>query len=274
MILAAKDVLHDCINEELSAIAREEKQNNIAEFWRDVINNSEIMESVTDMIIMVTVEDEMKLVAADAISEMVEDYFQEKHVVTGFGVLYNEVSGQLLYELVNESLLELSMDEIFEELVDEETREVASIFVTEVYATGHPRQLLSDLKAEAEENAVSKQLSEYVTEILILEELLKSLKLQHQKWTNSEYKERTIDGLIFDQLLGLSLEITNSVEITQHNIPLKEFHDDIADQKGMQYLLEELTSSLDDEMDEQDQVEVELARLMDTPSSNHSNLES
>lgn len=65
------------------------------------------------------------------------------------------------------------MDEIFEELVDEETREVASIFVTEVYATGHPRQLLSDLKAEAEENAVKYLVSECLIIIDIVYGFLK-----------------------------------------------------------------------------------------------------
>ncbi|PIK34186.1 hypothetical protein BSL78_28985, partial [Apostichopus japonicus] len=267
VILAAKDVLYDCINEELVAIAGEERQNSVIRYWKDIATRAELMEPIRDTVVMETVEDELRLVAADAVSEMVNDYFREKEVVMSFGILYEEVSEHLIYGVVNESLLDLSLDDLFEELIDEEAQEVAGVFVTDMYATGRPRLPSSDRAAESEYREIYETSAEHVADIVIMESLVENLKAQHQMWTDAEYKERALDGMILDQLLSQSLMIQDAVETTQLNSPVKQFHDDTADETGMQFLLDELTPSLDDEMAKQDQVEVELARLMDTPSA-------
>ncbi|PIK54623.1 hypothetical protein BSL78_08476 [Apostichopus japonicus] len=149
------------------------------------------MEPIRDTVVMETVEDELRLVAADAVSEMVNDYFREKEVVMAFGVLYEEV---------NESLLDLSLDDLFEELIDEEAREVAGVFVTDMYATGRPRLPSSDRAAESEYREIYETSAEHVADIVIMESLVENLKAQHQMWTDAEYKERALDGMILDQL--------------------------------------------------------------------------
>lgn len=70
-------------------------------YWKDIATRAELMEPVRDTVVMETLEDELRLVAADAVSEMVNDYFREKEVVMSFGILYEEVSEHLIYGVVS-----------------------------------------------------------------------------------------------------------------------------------------------------------------------------
>lgn len=262
VILAAKDVLNDFLDEELLKIVKEERLMSVSQFWQDISGKPEIILPVRDDLVMETVREELKLVAADAVGELVNDYFMEKQVVTIYNALYEDATGELLQDMVKEALGDIWIESLIDDFIEEEIRDCGSSFVADVYAKGRPQLPLTDRQRDREALEIQRASEEVARDALILDVLLTNLKSRNQAWTEVEHKEKLIDRLILDQLLNQNLKLQEAVESTQENTPIKQFHDDTADEEGLNTLMKNSSVSLDEDMSVLDQAEMELESLM------------
>ncbi|XP_033122844.1 uncharacterized protein LOC117121678 isoform X2 [Anneissia japonica] len=240
---SSADILKEITNEMIRDIAQDVSTMAQRRLWNIYSEDARYyypcLTSLQDNVL----NEELRAIVKEVIKEMVTDYFKfrvppskpsEKQEMT---VTSENVSG-ILTEALNSEVSE----EVYKDLFSAQVLNV----VEELMRSG------GILEAVFQSN--NKQISQLTTDMIIdglqLDHLLEKLANHRHVWNDSEVKDMLMDNILgseFTQLFHLmSAEGQRSCNV----LPLKRFHENTTTDCAVDFLLNELTATLDEDLDD------------------------
>ncbi|KAK3107319.1 hypothetical protein FSP39_011754 [Pinctada imbricata] len=218
------------------------------------------LESFLDRLVDDAVKASCRDVVIDTVKEMASDHMRGASALHVFDDIVDDYLDEIHTDLINDVVQDLVIEDFIEELIiepeiDDEAPEIA-------------REVLDkyDNKIEKREmREVSKQAGEKLMEDITLSYLLSLISRQGKVWNESDHANKFLDDVILSLVMSQYANVTTNRDKTLANKPLKKLHEKVISDVGLDLLLQQMSSSLDEDMADVDEYERGVENINSAP---------
>lgn len=157
-----------------------------------------------------------------------------------------EIQQELINDIVTDIVLEnIIEDDIIVQEVDEEAPEIAQEVLNQYDSKIEKREL----------KEVAKQAGDKLQESVLLDYILSLIASQGRVWSESDHANKYLDNLLLDLMIEQFYTVKDHRDKTVSNNPLRKLHEKVTTEVAVDLLLQQLTSSLDEDLADVDEYE-------------------
>ncbi|XP_048776948.2 uncharacterized protein LOC125681077 isoform X2 [Ostrea edulis] len=249
-------VRDDIVDEVVKSMTREAVRGGLGEMVNEYMGHNNEVHSgdplvmFLDKVVEDAIQDCTDEVVRDTVREMASDHMRVSSAAAVVDELVLDHLQDIQRGLVDDIVQELVLEEfiesyVIEHEVEEEIAEIAKE-VLEHYDTKIEKRELRE---------VSKKAGDKLMESLCLEYLLSLISRQGKVWNESDHANRYLDDMIMNLLLGQYSSVIANRDKTLENQPLKKLHEKVVSDVALDLLLQQLSSSLDEDLADVDEYE-------------------
>ncbi|XP_063416797.1 uncharacterized protein LOC134699040 [Mytilus trossulus] len=157
-----------------------------------------------------------------------------------------EIQQELINDVITDAVIEQIIEEdILVQEVDEEAPEIAEEVLSQYDSKIERREL----------KEVAKQAGDKLQESILLDYILSMVASQGRVWSQSDHANKYLDDILLDLLIEQFYTVQDHREKTSSNNPLRKLHEKVTTDVAVDLLLQQLTSSLDEDLADVDEYE-------------------
>lgn len=247
----------DIVDDVVKSMTREAVRGGLSEMVNEYLGNtSNFAESgdpltrFLDKLFEEAIQDSTEEVVRDTVRELASDHMRVNSTAAVVDDLLldhlQDIEGEMVDDVILEVILEEFIDTyVIEPEMEEEISEIAKE-VLERY----------DTKIEKKElREISKKAGDRLMESICLEYLLSLISRQGKVWNESDHANKFLDDVILNILVGQYTNVIINREKTFSNQSLKKLHEKVVSDVALDLLLQQLSSSLDEDLADVDEYE-------------------
>ncbi|XP_061185672.1 uncharacterized protein LOC133193756 [Saccostrea echinata] len=253
---AAVDVRDDIIDDVVKSLTREAVRGGVGDMVNEYmgydndIHPKDPLVRFLDNLVEDAIRDSTDEVVRDTVREMASDHMRVSSAAAVVDELVLDHLQDIQRELVDDVVFEMVMEEfiqnyVIEQELEDELPKIAKE-VLEHY----------DTKIEKKElREVSKKAQDKLLESVTLEYLLSLISRQGKVWNESDHANKYLDDMILNLLFGQYTNVVVNRDKTMTNQPLKKLHEKVVSDVALDLMLQQLSSSLDEDLADVDEYE-------------------
>lgn len=247
------DIVHDVVKLMTREAVRGALGEMVNEYLGNSTNFSESGDPLTrflDNLVEEAIQDSTEEVVRETVRELASDHMRVNSTVAVVDDILLDHLQDIQGEIVDDVILEVILEEfinvyVIEHELEEEMSEIAKD-VLEHY----------DTKIEKKElREISNKAGDRLMESICLEYLLSLISRQGKVWNESDLANKFLDDVILNILLGQYTDVIFNMEKTISNKTLKKLHEKVVSDVALDLLLQQLSSSLDEDLADVDEYE-------------------
>ncbi|XP_067826927.1 uncharacterized protein [Heptranchias perlo] len=209
--------------------------------------------SVLDTLLKEIVGELTVRVIRSAVKELVSDHLTTAAITESLTELMAEaiepVVPHLVKEAVSEMILEgILQDEILPSVLDEETRNVAVLLLSEYHTE----------ISEQQQEEVRTYASRRLIDMLLLENLMKIIGSEGRAFSEKVELDRLLDSWMLDVFFGQYFNISRHNHVTVENVALRDYHQKAFTDVVLDVILTEMSEHVDQDLADLSQYEQEM----------------
>ncbi|XP_071958263.1 uncharacterized protein [Antedon mediterranea] len=243
--IAARDIAVDILEETTSDIVQSvaEETSIMAKkrLWQIYSEDSRYYHPSFTSVYDDVLNEELRAIIKEVVNEMVTDYFKLK-ATTNDPDIKNIEKPEFLWRNIPEIFTEVFQNDLSDEIYND----ALSSVVHDVIQS----QLMSEVKSNSVSQTNLSSMTNFVIDGLQLDHLLMKLTNHRQVWNDSEVKDMLLDSTLASELTHLLKLLSNEGQSSCDVVPLKRFHENITTDYSLDLLLNELSISLDEDLED------------------------
>lgn len=247
----------DIVDDVVKSMTREAVRGGLSEMVNEYLGNStnfaesgDPLTRFLDKLFEEAIQDSTEEVVRDTVRELASDHMSVNSTAAVVDDLLLDHLQDIEGEMVDDVILEVILEEfintyVIEPEMEEEISEIAKE-VLEHY----------DTKIEKKElREISKKAGNRLLESICLEYLLSLISRQGKVWNESDHANKFLDDVILNILVSQYTNVIINREKTISNQSLKKLHEKVVSDVALDLLLQQLSSSLDEDLADVDEYE-------------------
>ncbi|XP_071111289.1 uncharacterized protein [Haliotis cracherodii] len=220
------------------------------------------LEMFLEDVVAAAVMEQCREVVRETVLELAHNYLEDVMADNILDELLAEEVQDMRNELLEEAVFDIIAEDFLEdEVIGPEVEDEAVVVAKDIIQHYDSKITRREMKS------VKEKAGDRLVESLCLDYLLSLISRQGKVWTESDFANRFVDEMMGNILLRQYFGVKTNRDKTIHCKPLRKLHEKVVTDVALDVLLQQLSSSLDEDLADVDEYERGVNDGIDLPTA-------